>query len=275
MKKLALLLLALFTMLPSNLAAKSVKRFKVGVQCYSYKKFSFAETIEKVSEIGIKFVEIYPGQKLGGMPGVTSHKSDTKARQYMLDTAKANGVTIASYGVVRAKSEKEWRQVFQFAKDLGIEVVLTEKPGKIMNTIEKVSKEFGIKVALHNHMTPTPKDVSADLKGRNPLVGSGIDIGHWVRADLDIVKEFKKFSPRLHTMHIKDITERTKNGTCTPLGTGLMPLDKILAELQAQDYQGVLILEYEHHWDNPTPGIAQCAKYLEEYFATGSAPTKL
>ncbi|MCB9250319.1 MAG: hypothetical protein H6613_18095 [Ignavibacteriales bacterium] len=41
-----------------------IKEFPVALQCWTFRKFSFMETLDKAKELGIKYLEAYPGQNL-------------------------------------------------------------------------------------------------------------------------------------------------------------------------------------------------------------------
>ena len=60
-------------------------------------------------------------------------------------------VKAVNYGVVGIpKDEAEARKVFEFAKTLGLYAITTESVDAI-DTIEKLVKEYDIKVGFHNH----------------------------------------------------------------------------------------------------------------------------
>ena len=66
------------------------------------------------------------------------------------------GMKLVSYGVTGASDEKGWRQLFDFAKDMGIEIIQIESGNntKTLDLVNKLAKEYGIKVAMHNHTQP-------------------------------------------------------------------------------------------------------------------------
>ena len=42
-----------------------IKEFPVAVQCWTFHKFTFFETLEKVRDLGVHYLQPYRGQKLG------------------------------------------------------------------------------------------------------------------------------------------------------------------------------------------------------------------
>ena len=49
-----------------------------------------------------------------------------------------------------------------------------------------------------------------------------------------------------------------------PWGTGEGNVEGVLAEVHRQGLQPVFAIEYEYHWNNSLPEIAQCVKYFDQ-----------
>src|SRR5437588_9813985 len=60
-----------------NDAASEKMGMKLSLQCYTYRALSFFETVDKAKGLGIKYLEIYPGQKAtaGGKATTSSNMS--------------------------------------------------------------------------------------------------------------------------------------------------------------------------------------------------------
>jgi len=43
-----------------------IQKFNLSMQCWTFREFTFFETLSKVKELGIEYLEPYPGQPLGG-----------------------------------------------------------------------------------------------------------------------------------------------------------------------------------------------------------------
>lgn len=146
--------------------------FAIGPQAYSFNRFTAFEAIEKAEKAGATVIEFYPGQKLS--PEAPDRKlhhtmndADFKALQDKLAQHKIKAV---NYGVVGGKDEAEWRQIFEFAKKLGLYAITTEDV-KNIDAIEKCVKEFDIKVGYHEH-AKRPLDRSYQLWDRTMCVTS-------------------------------------------------------------------------------------------------------
>ena len=75
--------------------------WKLGTQVYSFRMFTFAEALDKADSIGIKYIEGFPGQRIGaGIEGTMDYHMPTSRRDSVLQLLKNKGISIVSYGVV-------------------------------------------------------------------------------------------------------------------------------------------------------------------------------
>jgi len=183
-------------------------------------------------------------------------------------------VTAVNYGVVGIpKDEAEARKLFEFAKTMGLYAITTESVDAL-DTIEKLVKEYDIKVAIHNHPKQAnnpnykvwdPKYVLAMVKDRDARIGSCADTGHWLRSGLKPVECLRILKGRVISSHMKDLKEMAPEAHDVPFGTGVADIPAILTELKAQHFAGNISLEYEYHWENSTPECGQCIGFVRGY----------
>jgi sugar phosphate isomerase/epimerase len=242
---------------------------KLSLQCWTFNKLTFFETVDKAVELGVKYVEMYPGQKL--KPGSTvvvnrSMNEDTIAEiKKKLADAK---VKLIAYGVDAVPTdEKGARDTFDWAKKMGIEVLVTETTPNDVH--EKLTKEYGIKYALHNHPKTWPPDqLLKACEGKNKLIGSCSDTGHWMRADFVPVDTFKKLEGRVEHSHFKDLNEFGMKAHDMPWGTGRGDMKGMLAELKRQGYKGYLSIEYEYgDLEHLNANLPKCVEFFDKTVA--------
>lgn len=249
---------------------KKEEKIKLAVQSWSYNKFSLEEAAKLASKIGFKYIEIYPGQKLKpGQEATTSYKNSDADRAVMRDILKDADITFVQYGVVSCDNKADWIQLFDFAKAFNLRTINSEPAPADFLLIDSLTKVYNIRLAIHNHATGTPywnpDTVLTALKATNSLVGFCGDDGHWIRSGLDPVACLKKAEGRLITMHLKDMNEfNNLNAHTVPFGTGVLKAEDLIAELKRQNFEGILTVEYENNWDNPTPDITASFNYLKE-----------
>lgn len=255
-------------------SASTQAGFAIAVQCWSLKKFSLFEAIEKSAQAGATAVEIFPNQVLGGDHGdakLSVNLTDDQIRS-LQEHLEKNAISAVNFGVTGIdKDEEKARPVFEFAKKLGLYGVTTESLGAL-DTLEKLAKEYDVKVCFHNHPKPTalwnPDTIWDAIKDRHENIGFCADLGHWATSGLEPLEVIKKIAPRVRSFHMKDRELVGKPSHDRPFGTGVIDNFAILDEVRKHGFAGNVTIEYEHNWDNNVPDIAQCVGYLRAYPAS-------
>ena len=245
--------------------------WKLGVQAYSFNRFTFFEAIDKVQSLGLHYIEAYPGQKLGGdKPGVKfDHNLPVDVMAKVKNKLDAADVKLVCFGVVRLKNdEAQARQIFDFAKVMGIETLTAEPEPDAFDLLDKLTAEYRINVAIHNHPKPShyysPDRVLEAIKGHSKRIGACADTGHWMRSGIDPVEAIKKLNGHVISSHLKDLAEFKPKAHDVPFGTGKGNIAGVLAELKRQKFTGLFSIEYEHNWDNSVPDIAKCVAHFRK-----------
>ena len=242
----------------------------LGCQAYSFKEFSVFEAIDKTAAAGGKVIEFYPGQSYG--PEKPGTKFDHNATEEMIAAVKAElaktGIRAVNYGVVKIPTdEAAARKIFEFAKKFELYGITTESVDAI-DTIEKLVKEYDIRVGFHNHpkrandpkyMMWDPNYVLSVVKDRDARIGSCADVGHWFHSGLDPVDCLKILQGRIISSHFKDEDSAYK---VVPFGTGKVNLPAILVELKRQHFVGNASIEYENDWKDNVGKISQCIAFV-------------
>lgn len=268
MKKItvaAALLLAVMTA-----AAQDIK---LAVQAYTFRDRSFVETVETAKRLGIKYIEMYPGQRLGGdMEGNTDYnKIDPEMVGRLRKFIDDAGVQVVSYGVTGAGSEAQWDKLAGFAHAIGfktVQIEISSDRGKF-DLAEKMAEKHDLVIAIHNHRQQEgkPEGVLKQLEGRGPRVGAGCDIGHWMRAGVTPLDGVKLLKGKWHTMHLVDIEKIVTEGHSrdVPYGKGAGNLKAVLDELKSQGFKGYVTLEYEHMSDQLEKEVGECVAWFNKY----------
>jgi sugar phosphate isomerase/epimerase len=252
------------------MAKADEKNWKLGMQAWTFNRFTFYEAVDKTHELGLKYIEAYPGQKLSKeIDAVFDHNMSDELKQKVLQKLREAGVKLINYGVVGLPNdEAECRKVFDFARDMGIETIVSEPPEEAFDFIDKLCEEYQINVAIHNHPKPShywnPDTVLKVCEGRSNRIGACADTGHWMRFGVNPIEAIKKLKGRIISLHFKDLNEFNNPDAHDVIwGTGKADVKAMLAELNRQGFEGVFSVEYEYNWLNSMPDIAGCVSFFE------------
>ncbi len=252
----------------------------IGCQSYTFNRFSAFEAIEKTAAAGGRVIEFYPGQRL------KADDQKTKLEQGMSDELIAelkqklqkHQMMAVNFGVVGnfGRDEAAARKVFEFAKKMGMPAITIEPDSTeaALDLIDKLIKEYDIKVAIHNHprreKDPNyklwdPNYVLSLVKSRDSRFGACADIGHFVRSGIKPIDALKTLKGRVISMHMKDLHEFKPGGHDAPFGTGVSDIPAVIDELKRQQFTGNISIEYEYNWDHSVPDVAQCIGFVRGY----------
>jgi sugar phosphate isomerase/epimerase len=258
----------------SKASAADKENWKLGMQAYSFKEFTFYEAVDKTKALEMKYIEAYPGQTLSkDKPDVKTDPNMSSAdKKLTLQKLRKAGVKLMNYGVVDLpNNEAECRKVFDFAREMGIETIVSEPPEDAFDIIDRLCEEYKINVAIHNHPKPShywdADTVLKVCKGRSKRIGACADTGHWTRSGVDPLEAIKKLgaAKRIISLHFKDLHEfGNDEAHDVPWGTGVSQVGAILAELDRQKFKGVFSVEYEHNWLNSMPEISKCVAFFRK-----------
>jgi len=255
--------------------------WELTVHSYTFKEFSIFEAIDKTAALGVKYMSLSGSVSLDGTNKISTIELSEKDQQAIKAKLQAAGIVkIVNMGVVQLPpDEAKSRRVFAFAKKFGIDTLVAEPEPAALDLVEKLCKEYNIRVAIHDHPKPSrywnPDTVAAAIQGRSPLLGDCADVGHWIRSGLNPLACLQKLDGRIFCLHFKDLNEPGMKAHDVPWGTGVGQTKALLAEMQRQNFHGAFCVEYEYHWTNSSPEIAECVKFFNaECEHLAAAPAK-
>jgi len=234
----------------ADMTAAEALGWRLAFQAYTFRAVTFAETMDRSAAMGVKYVEIFGGQKLkaGSEAKVGVGMSDDDIAE-MKKIAAAAGVKIVNYGVTGiGGNEADARKTFDFAKKVGLETLVSEEHEDRFPMLEKLAEEYKVNIALHNHPQPSYYwDADHVLKAVEGFkhIGSCSDTGHWMRSGLVPLDCLKKLKGHIVSLHFKDLDKMGAGAHDVPWGTGAGNAKAMLEEIKSQGFKGVFSIEYE------------------------------
>jgi inosose dehydratase len=246
---------------------------KIGVATYTVRELPIEEAIKAVQRVGLKYVSI---KNVKNHIDLSHTTEERKQRAQMFRDA---GLVPLSVGNVGMKNdEADMRRAFEYVRDVGVPTMVcspVRDAGDLdqwVKTLDKLVKEFDIKLAIHNHgpedkQFPSPYDVMKAVEKYDKRIGLCIDVGHTARAGVDPAESILKCRERLYDVHLKDISALGDRNTPIEGGRGILNSKSILAALLKIRYQGLVGFEYEKDAKDPVPGLAESVGYTKGLLA--------
>jgi len=234
---------------------------KVGIASYSFRKMSVENTIKAMQRLDLKYISIKDFH--------LSLKSSAAERKEVISKFTGAGIKPLSCGnITMQNDEANIRNAFEYARDCGIPTIVCSPDPGSMPILDRMVKEFNIRLAIHNHGPedkhfPSPDEVWNAVKPYDARIGLCIDVGHTVRAKVDPAKAIVKYRERLYDLHIKDIASTEPDGETVAAGRGVMDLAAIIRAVLKIRYPYLLSVEYESTPEDPLPEVAETIGYLK------------
>jgi inosose dehydratase len=240
--------------------AKKDSPLLVGMAGFTFAKFNVEQSIAIMKRVGVKYISL----KDFHLP----LNSDEAKIQSVLKQFSDADIKVYGVGVIYMKSEKAVDEAFDYAKRVGVPLIVGVPNPELLDYTEKVVKSSGIKLAIHNHgpedkLYPSPQNVWDLIKDRDPNVGLCMDIGHATRAGANPTEVVKKYKSRLFDLHIKDVSLASKDGKAIEVGRGVIDFQSLVKALKKIGFQGACSLEFEKDMSDPLAGIAESVGYFK------------
>lgn len=247
--------------------------WQIAVAAYTFRQFTFFETVDKVADLGVNLIEGFNFQKISDdIPGKLNPLTmSDEEMQRVRDKLRQSGVSLIAlyYGSFPA-DEAQCRTVFERSKELGVKYFVSEPKPELLPTLDKLAREYGMIVGLHGHdkksspNTWHPELVVKQCQPFSAAIGAFSDTGHWIRSELDPSEGVEILKDRMVGFEIHDLHVFDSSGHDVPLGTGVGKLPNMLETL-ARIKKGPVLLSIECSFDpeNPSPGVKKSIEFLD------------
>ncbi len=238
---------------------------KVGVASYTLRKLPLDAAIQAIQRVGLQYVSIKDFH--------LSLKSTAEERRAVAQKFKAAGITPLSCGnITMQNDEANVRAAFEYARDIGLPTIVCSPHPDSMPILDRMVKEFDIRLAIHNHgpedkKFPSPYDVWKAVEPYDARIGLCIDVGHTARANVDPAEAILKCRARLYDLHLKDISDIGPKNIAREVGRGVLDIKLVLHALLEIKYSNLVAFEYEKDENDPLPGLAESVGYTKGLLA--------
>ena len=239
---------------------KSENPFSLGMAGYTFVHFDLGTTLKTMKRLGVKNLCI----KDFHLP---LNSTDEQIKAFHAKCAEY-GVKGYAVGPIYMKSEAEIDRAFEYAKRVGVKLIVGVPNYELLPYGDKKVKEYDFHYAIHLHgpdikTYPDATDVWEHTKDLDARIGMCLDVGHDLRNGCDPVADLRKYHTRVFDMHIKDVDGASKAGKAIELGRGLIDFPALVKMMRKVNYTGMCSLEYEKDMKDPFLGIAESIGYFK------------
>jgi sugar phosphate isomerase/epimerase len=240
---------------------KAEDLFKVSMAGYSFVKFDLEQSLKMLRRIDVHYMCI----KDFHLP-LNSNEEQIAAFHAKLKEANVTGYGV---GPIYMNSEEEVNRAFEYAKKVGVKLIVGVPLHNLLPYVDKKVKEYDMQYAIHLHGPDMPNkypdadDVWNNVKDLDPRIGMCLDVGHDTRNGKDPVADLKKYHTRVFDVHIKDVTAASKAGSTCEMGRGVIDIPAFVRMLRKVKYSGACSLEFEKDMSDPLAGLAESIGYFK------------
>lgn len=248
--------------------------WKLGVQTYTFNRFTLFESIDKAEALGLGYIEGFTWQRVSPEHEVQLLDASDEVLDALRQKLDGAGVKLTHvYSNTIGRSEEDSRRVFAFADKLGIETIVCEPPAETLPSLDEMAGEYGVRLAIHNHgqnpdrpgyVNWNPAEAVKLARGRSDRIGFCADTGHWLRSGVDPVEGLRIYGDRLISLHLKVVHAHALDAHDVPFGEGVGDVTAMLEQLHRQGFSGLIAIEYESNMDDNMADVAACIAYYND-----------
>ena len=240
-------------------APETKEAFKLAVAGYTFVKFDLETALKTLKRCDVHYLCI----KDFHLP-IESTDEEIAAFHAKCAEYDVKGYAV---GPLYMRSKEDIDKDFEYAKRVGVKTIVGVPNYDLLPYVEKKVKEYGFTYAIHLHGPDQEIYQDAEVvwehtKDLDPRIGMCLDIGHDTRNGKDPVADLKKYHSRVFDIHLKDVTEPTKQGYSVEVGRGIIDFKSFVKMLREVNYTGCVSLEHERNMDDPFMGIAESIGYF-------------
>ena len=248
---------------PSAPGGKRTSPLRLGVAGFTFAKLSVEEVIAALKIVGLDAFTPYKTH----VPWSDGTPEQCRAVVQKFTDA---GIAVTSTGMIDlTNDEAAARRALDNVRAAGLKLFCARQRPDALPLLDKLVKEYDLKVAIHNHGPtedfPTGLDVWKAVQPFDRRIGLCLDIGHGFRAGENPAATVRLARERLYEVHLRDTAARggtIKDPAATVVGHGIVDVRGVIAALLEIKYPFQVEFEYEKKEDNRIPGLAESIGYV-------------
>ena len=215
-------------------AVTSLLGWRVGLPGNVFRQLTFSETAGMADALGLASIEGFSTQKVSPViPKNLDYSLSPDEVAAVKNRLLELRLRMPAYhaGAIDA-DENSRRKLFEFAKSLDVETIVSVADPASLPTLDKLANEFGINVAIET--SRDAKSVMAALEGRSQRIGVSVDTGDWIEQGIKPAEGLSLLKDRLMVVDLRDRNASGAGGRDVTLGSGVAGLAGFFLDLARQ-----------------------------------------
>lgn len=244
----------------ADLKSNNTRELKLGIAGYSFVNFNLPDSLAMMQRMNVRYLCI----KDFHLP-LDSDQSTIQSFHHTLQMSNVKGYAV---GPIYMKTEQEVSQAFEYAKRVGVDLIIGIPSPESLEYVDQHIKKYNIRYAIHNHgpedkLYPNASTIYKHIKSFDERMGMCFDMGHNMRDGEDPIRDLERYKHRIFDIHLKNVTSASAEGTTCELGRGVIDIPLFVRTLDKIKYNGVCSLEFEKDMKDPLAGLAESKGYFQ------------
>jgi type 1 glutamine amidotransferase/sugar phosphate isomerase/epimerase len=209
--------------------------WQVGVSSTVFGSLSFSEAAALTDALGLASIEGESSQKVSPQidNNLDFHLTRTEIAA-VKDRLAELRLKMTTYHVDSIPSDEvSATKLFAFAKELGVDTVVTGATPSSLSALDKLATQNGINVAIES--PGDPKELMSSIDSLSPHIGVSADLAKWIEQGIRPIEGLAQLKGRLMAVSVRDRNMLGSHGRDVPLGTGVAGLQRFLFEIARQE----------------------------------------
>jgi type 1 glutamine amidotransferase len=181
-------------------AATAIVGWKIGARAENFRQLSFYDTAARIDLLGVGYFEGNSTQELN--EEIPKHVDQNLAPgeiNAVKDRLNALSLAMTAYHVPNlGRGEDAARKLFEFARNIGIETIVSDQMPDELRLIDKLAGEYGVNVAVCGN----PASVLTAVASLGPRVGVCGDLAAWTKAGIKPLEMLATLKSRLLVLNV-------------------------------------------------------------------------
>lgn len=258
----------------SHTFAAVAKDWHFGVETGAFQTLTFSEALGKIDSLNLAEIEGSSAQELSKeIPKKLDYNLKPGELRAVRDSLRSWNLRMPAYFTPNiGPDEVSMRKLFEFAKSIGVETIVSDPEPRLLPQLDQLANEFGINIALLNRSrkeTPAysdPGTLVETIHGLSTRIGAAGDVGHWAESGIRASDAIARLKERLLVLNLR------ADGAADDLTSVIRAMDEnhlkprfiaIFPEKRADTYAG-LSISLEHLDKALQPTIAAYVNALSK-----------